>query len=190
MLAKALFAGRGDLKQGVMLFPHDHLYGARDLGPQADPEKPRCGYEGGHAGWHIRAERVEGDQVRDDLIFHSLTDGTVSEVHTDKAHNTIAVYSKREGDRVGYTVLYAHARDVLVAKNDPVEAGDKLGVQGRAGLTNPDEAAHVHIEVRRDDPDGTDRPNLACGVTPTNGVPGPINPTEYLYETWVNDREQ
>ena len=189
MLAEALFAGHGDLKQGVTLFPHDHLYGARDLAPRADPENPRCGYEGGHAGWHVRAERVEGGRVKDDLKFHSLTDGTVSKVHTDKAHSTIAVYNDR-GDETGYTVLYAHAREVLVAEGNTVEVGDELGVQGRAGLTDPDEAAHVHIEVRKDDPDGRQRSNLACGVRPANGAPGTIEPTEYLYRTWLDEREQ
>ena len=184
VLAEALFAGRGDLKQGVMLFPHDHLYGADDPDPQADPEEPRCGYRGGHAGWHVRAERVDGDRVGDDLEFYSLTAGTVIAVNHSKAYNEIAVHSKREGDETGHTVLYAHARQVLVTEGDPVEVGDKLGVQGQAGLTGLDRVVHVHIEVRADGLDGAKQTRLACGK------PGSINPTEYLYRTWVDEREQ
>ena len=190
-LARALFGGENGLEQGVRLNPHDHLYGAEDPDPQADPENPVCnGYQGGHAGWHVRAEQVTGGQPNDNLVFHSLTAGTVARVNGSGTYNEISVYRKPEGDARGHMIIYAHAREVLVTEGDPIDVGHELGVQGRSGLADPAEEAHVHIEVREDGPDGTRRTRLACGKTPTNGAPGPIDPVEYLYRAWIDDRER
>ena len=170
---------------------NDHPYGAEDPDPQADPENPVCnGYQGGHAGWHVRAVQATVGQPNDNLVFYSLTAGTVARVNGSGTYNEISVYRKPEGDARGHMIIYAHAREVLVTESDPVAVGDKLGRQGRTGLMDPAEEAHVHIEVREDDPDGRPRPSLACGKTPADGVPGPINPTEYLYRAWIDDRER
>lgn len=185
-LARALFGGENGLEQGVRLSYNDHSYGAED----PDPENPRCGYEGGHAGWHVRAEQATGGQPNDNLVFHSLTAGTVARVNGSGTYNEISVYRKPEGDAPRHMIICAHAREVRVTKGASVEVGQALGVQGQAGLTGVDQVVHVHIEVRKDDPDGRPRPSLACGKTPADGVPGPINPTEYLYRAWIDDREQ
>ena len=126
------------------------------------------GYDGGHSGWDAQTVSVAYSATADEPFF-SLTNGVV--IRAGGGHNVIAVYDADE--RV--TTLYAHARRVDVRVDQVIRVGDRLGIQGNAGLSsNPNEREHVHVEVRRGSV-----PWLACGAT------NAINPFDYLYRSVV-----
>ena len=180
-LAEALFGGRDGLEQGEAYEDLD-LFGARIDGRGSDCD----GYVGGHGAWHVRAVKEEGGGVRDDLPFYSLTEGIVIALNASGVFNEIAIAVTRDKEKVGYTVIYAHASDHAVELKASVQVGDMLGIQGREGLADGDVAA-VHVEVREDREDGSWK-QPACGAAPES-LFGSINPVEYLY-TYSADQQE
>lgn len=134
------------------------------------------GYRGGHSGWDVQTRSVAGDHKTEKETFYSLTSGKVLAIGGQ--HGKIAVYDRD----AGRTVVYLHARDIYVKKDDMVEVGDSLGIQGNVGLgfSDPKKSEHVHIEVRDGESEG---PSGGAGATiePKNR-----DPIDYLYQSIVD----
>ena len=125
------------------------------------------GYDGGHSGWDAQTRSVAQAATANEPFF-SLTTGVVIRAGGG-SNNTIAVYDATEH----VTTLYAHAREVDVRVGQVLRVGDRLGIQGNAGLSsNPTEREHVHIELR-----AGKRLRLACGTTSA------LDPFDYLYRS-------
>ena len=127
------------------------------------------GYDGGHSGWDAQTVSVAQAATANEPFF-SLTTGVVIRAGGD-SNNTIAVYDAVQD----LTTLYAHAREVDVRVGQVLGVGDRLGIQGNAGLSSdPTEREHVHVELR-----AGKRLRLACGATSA------LNPFSYLYRSVV-----
>lgn len=125
------------------------------------------GYDGGHSGWDAQTVSVAQAATANEPFF-SLTTGVVVRAGGD-SNNTIAVYDAVQD----LTTLYAHAHEVDVRVGQVLRVGDRLGIQGNAGLSSdPTEREHVHVELR-----AGKRLRLACGATSA------LNPFNYLYRS-------
>ena len=109
-------------------------------------------YKGGHAGWDVQTWNVAAGATAN-VPFYSLTAGTVSYINPE-----LGAIGVDDGTN---TVYYLHARHMYVDKDQQVEVGDPLGIQGNVGLTFPDgtnwktnpyRQVHVHIEIHRERP--------------------------------------
>ena len=100
-------------------------------------------YVKGHAGWDVQTTNVGGGDATANVPFYSLTEGRVD--HIDDELGAIGVDDGKN------TVYYLHARHIYVYKDQQVAVGERLGIQGNAGLgfSNPSTQEHVHIEVHR-----------------------------------------
>lgn len=146
VLARALFGGER------------YVTGYNDFGARGEGQT--C--SGVHYGWDLQTASVV-KMASDEEPFFSLTRGTV--VKIDDSVGGIRVWGGEEHDA---TVIYLHARSIEVKVDDPVDVGQRLGVQGNVGLQDKhwddgsitvaekhyyDEhpysySEHVHVELR------------------------------------------
>ena len=157
------------------------------------------GYIGGHSGWDVQTQNVAGAKPPVDVPFYSLTVGKV--IYVEPTFNTIAVHNADDKK----TVLYLHAREIYVEKDDDIFVGTCLGIQGNTGIklpaeipeaykaphANPDDypenyAEHVHIEVIVGEPDLVLKHGPADGAADTKSPT--IPPVPYLYESIVKNQ--
>ena len=164
-LAEALFK----FKDGRTADDTYHDY--NDYGHHRNETMNGVTYIGGHSGWDIQTASVAGPNTANEP-FYSLTDGEV--IRADKGtynkSSVIAVYNEKDEK----TVLYLHAREVDVRKEDPVIVGSRLGIQGNTGVGTKEgdinTAEHVHIEVQ----DG-------WSINPSSGTEDEGNDTRKVY---------
>ena len=159
------------------------FYESRQAYADSERSTPWNAYVGGHSGW----DASHPDRNRE---FRSLTAGTVILAGTNlraypRTCNDIAVYD-RSG---GITTIYLHAEDVHVKQGQRVEVGEPLGTEGTSCATG---AEHVHIEIRRGQPDieqGGRGPRIyarGAGQQPGHQLPCAdvgIDPIPYLYRS-------
>ena len=100
----------------------------------------------------------------------------------------IAVYN----EEAHKTVLYLHAREVYVSKDDLVIVGSPLGIQGNTGLgkeeTDITTAEHVHIEVQEGESITPSRGTEDMGDAEREVYPT-IDPIQYLYDSVKSSAE-
>lgn len=92
----------------------------------------------------------------------SITDGTVYKVSKTNVYgNAIEIKHTDESGNTFYS-YYAHMRDnsIIVAENQEIKAGQRIGIQGSTGWSTGD---HLHFEIR-------------------NSNNEHIDPTSYLFE--------
>lgn len=82
----------------------------------------------------------------------------------------------RAPDGTDRTVIYIHARQILVEVGDTVEAGDALGIMGMRGYA---EGVHVHIEVHKGR-----TTDVSCGVACTPDDPVDVLWRQVLFSIW------
>lgn len=130
-----------------------------------DPGRHKQGkcdaYDGGHSGVDIQTRDVASTRTAD-RIFYAVSRGMVIASGNDK-YNTVAIYDQQKN----ITSLYLHARRADVRVGQVVEVGQRLGIQGDAGVTG---AEHVHVEFRQGR-----HTKYACGASdPSSMDPIPI----------------
>ncbi len=123
-------------------------------------------YNGRHNGVDIRAEYGG--------IIKSESAGKVSFVGDQDNYcpgRGLGKFVMVENDE-GYTLLYAHLREIEVSAGDRVSRGETLGYVGDTGLvTGP----HLHFAVFRTGLMGMTDIDSYCGPRPSGGAVNPIN---------------
>jgi len=133
----SLSATRGTAPTGNYSMPLEgsELVVTSGFGHRHSPIK---GASSDHKGIDLRAKNVP--------ILATEDNGKVYAVGSDsKSGNYVIVeYPRADGSKV--LVSYAHLSNVSVHKNEPVSAGQQLGVSGASGLKGM--APHLHFRVR------------------------------------------
>lgn len=175
------------------------------------PENVR-GYRGGHSGWDAQTKNV-ATTSSENMPFYSLTTGRVIRVEEGDPDtlSVIAVHSDDDFNSDGITTLYLHAREIFVEEDQEISVGDRLGIQGNAGLWGLADAGerkvyldintnnklttdrerkenyreHVHIEVREGE---TGITADGAGISQLLREHSTIDPIPYLYQSIVENR--
>lgn len=119
-------------------------------------------------------------------LFSMVTGTVLFAGHESSYGNYIII----QDDTTGDTFLYAHMQSYIVYKDQKINQGDFVGIEGRTGNVT---GRHVHLELQYHTPGESwtwgvpydERPNVAeyMGLTNTqglvgyyDGIPGPVPP--------------